>query len=356
MTSMIDAVVVGGGQSGLAAAGALQSRGLDPVILEAGERPVGSWPSYYDSLTLFSPARYSSLPGMPFPGDPDRYPHRDEVVSYLGSYADHLGLQVRTRSRVREITKETRGFSVSLNTGEDVRARLVIAATGGFGRPHRPRLPGHGRYAGVVLHASEYRHPTPFRGQRVVVVGAGNSAIQIATELAEHATVTLATRQEPRLVRQRPLGKDLHFWLHASRLDRLPIDRLLPLLPGGGHPVLDDGRYGSAIKAGRPDRRDMFANADEFMVTWADDQREHVDAIIMATGYRPDLGYLSAMGALDSSGQPHQRRGISTVQPGTGYVGLDMQRSLSSATLRGVGRDAAFVAASLAAGTRFRAG
>ncbi|MGI3202947.1 NAD(P)-binding domain-containing protein, partial [Streptomyces sp. GLT-R25] len=158
--------VVGGGQSGLAAAHALRIQGLQPVVLEAAEQAAGSWPRYYDSLALFSPARYSSLPGVAFGGDPDRYPHRDEVVAYLLRYADHLDAGIRTRTRVREVRAEDGAFTLHLEGGEDVSARAVIAASGTFGRPRRPALPGLEGFAGTVLHASDYRSPEPFAGQR----------------------------------------------------------------------------------------------------------------------------------------------------------------------------------------------
>lgn len=114
--SSCDAIVIGAGQSGLAAAHALRQTGLAPVVLEAGPEPVGSWPHYYDSLTLFSPARYSSLPGLPFPGDPGRYPHRDEIADYLRRYAAHLDVDIRTRTRVDTITAAPGGYQI--HTGE----------------------------------------------------------------------------------------------------------------------------------------------------------------------------------------------------------------------------------------------
>ncbi|MCX2946842.1 flavin-containing monooxygenase [Lentzea sp. NEAU-D7] len=328
-----DAIVIGAGQSGLATAHALVARGLRPLVLEAGDEPSGSWPHYYDSLTLFSPARYSALPGLPFPGDPGHHPHRDEVVDYLRAYAERLDADVRTGHRVVEVLRDNE-LRVTTAGGTSFTAPIVVAATGGFGNPHRPALPGLDEFPGTVLHAAQYRSPEPFRGLRVVVVGAGNSAVQIAAELAEHARVTLATRKPVKFAAQRPFGRDLHFWLDRTGLDRLPIGPWLPV--GFTTPVLDTGRYRGALDDGRPDRRPMFTAVEGSKVLWPDGRREHVDAIVLATGYRPDLPFLTGLGT-------EHDRGISRHHSGLGFVGLEWQRSLSSATLRGAGRDAAHV-------------
>lgn len=348
-----DVAVIGGGQSGLATAHALRRRGLESVVLEASEQASGSWPRYYDSLTLFSPAGHSSLPGLPFGGDPDRYPHRDEVVAYLLRYADRLDADIRTGVRVREVGTADGGFTLTLEDGGHLSARGVVAASGTFGRPYRPALPGLEDFAGTVLHAAEYRAPQPFAGQRVVVVGAGNSAVQIAAELAAHARVTLAARHPARFARQRVLGRDLHWWLKVTGIDVLPVGRFLRTPPT--QLVIDDGRYRAAVTAGAPDVRPVFSEIEGTKVTWADGSTEEVDSIVLATGYRPDLDYLRPVGAaLDSGGRPQHREGVSTTCPGLGYVGLEWQRSLSSNSLRGVGKDAARVAGRLAAHLRAR--
>ncbi|MEU3945238.1 NAD(P)-binding domain-containing protein [Streptomyces sp. NPDC029526] len=344
----IDVAVIGGGQSGLAVAHALVRSGLRPVVLEASDRTAGSWPHYYDSLTLFSPARYSSLPGMPFPGaDRDRYPHRDEVVAYLTAYAGRLEAEIRTGCRVAAVRRTGDDFAVELEGGGPLSARAVVAASGTFGHPHRPALPGLEEFTGRVLHAADYRNPAPFSGRRVVVVGAGNSAVQIAAELAETAHVTLATRGPVKFAAQRILGRDLHFWTARTGLDTVPLGRILTRPPA--QPVLDDGRYRAALAAGRPERRPLFTGADGAELVWPDGQREEVDAIVLATGYRPDLPYLADLdGALDAGGNPRHREGLATGVPGLAFAGLEWQRSLSSNSLRGVGRDAARVARHLA--------
>ncbi|GAA0474621.1 monooxygenase [Actinoplanes capillaceus] len=339
MTS-VDLVVIGGGQSGLAAAHVAVRRGLRPLVLDASAGPGGSWPAYYDSLTLFSPARFSALPGRPFPGDPDRYPVRDEVVDYLAAYTAALDADVRFGARVQQVTFADGGFRVTTADGGVVRASSVVAATGGFGTPFRPALPGLESFTGRVLHAAEYRNPDGLAGSRVVVVGGGNSAVQIAAELARVASVSITTRGPLRFQRQRILGRDFHWWLTRTGLD---TSRWGPKLVSGTVPVIDDGRYRAAINGGRPDHRPLPQRFDGGRVVWADGTAEQVDVVVLATGYRPDLPYLAGTGVIDEAGCPLHDGGMSTVLPGLGFVGLERQRSFASATLRGVGRDAAFV-------------
>ncbi|TDE33937.1 NAD(P)-binding domain-containing protein [Actinomadura sp. 6K520] len=337
-------LIVGGGQAGLATARIARALGLTPLVLEAADRPAGSWPHYYDSLTLFSPARRSALPGVPFPGDPDRYPARDEVVAYLTGYAARLDADIRTGHRVERITRtgDEAGFQAVTADGDVFTAPLVIAATGAFSRPYRPAPPGLDSFAGTVLHSSDYRRPEPFTGRRVVIVGGGNSAVQIAIELAEVADVTLATRHPLRFMPQRIAGRDIHLWLQRTGLDSAGWAR--PLLTGGkGTPVMDTGTYRDTVASGNPDRRPMFDRLDGNQVIWSDGMREHVDVVLLATGYRPGVDYLAGLGALDEDGAPRHRAGISTAVPGLGYVGLEWQRSFASATLRGVGADARYV-------------
>ncbi|MEV1321476.1 NAD(P)/FAD-dependent oxidoreductase [Micromonospora arborensis] len=342
-------VIVGGGQSGLAAAHAALSSGLRPVVLEAGAAPVGSWPDYYDSLTLFSPARYSALPGMAFNGgDPDRYPTRDDAVAYLRRYAGSLDAEIRTGARVTAVhPRPSGGYLVRTDNGDEIAAAGIVAASGSFGNPYLPVLPGQDTYAGEVRHVAHYRRPEPYVGKRVLVVGAGNSAVQVAYELAPHARVTLATRAPIQFLPQRIRGRDLHHWLRVTGADLLPRAVLTRLVRHAA--VLDTGVYRDAITSGQLTRRDMFTAFTADGVIWADGTHEAVDAVLFATGYRPNLDYLAPLSTLDN-GMPRHIAGVSTTHRGLVYLGLEFQRSFSSNTLRGVGRDASHVVAALPGG------
>lgn len=343
-------VVVGGGQSGLAAARAALDAGVRPIVLEAGERPVGSWPLYYDSLRLFSPGRFNALSGTPFPGDPEDYPTRDAVVDYLEDYADRLGVEIRTNTRVTAVESDGARFTVHTASGETWSAAGVVAASGSFSNAYVPRLPGQEGFTGEVLHVADYRRPEPYAGRRVVVVGGGNSAVQVGYELAQVATTTLATRRPLTWWAQKVDGRDLHYRLVGAGFDLLPASWLIRLVDG--KPVLDTGRYRDAVESALLERRPMFMAFDGDEIGWSDGRREHVDRVVFATGYRPSLDYLRPLGALAADGMPQHVGGISTTHLGLVYVGLEFQRSFSSNTLRGVHRDAEHVMAALAAHVR----
>ena len=332
----VDVLVVGAGQAGMAAARAAQLAGLSCLVLDARDEVGGSWPDSYESLRLFSPARFSALPDMPMPGPGGRYPTREEMTGYLRAYATRFGVPVRTWTRVMSVAREGARFAVTAAAGQVLAARSLVAASGGFGRPYQPKLPGATEFSGRLLHAATYRRPDPFAGRRVVVVGGGNSAVQIAVELAALADVTLAVRRPLRLRTQRPLGVDVHHWARWTGLDRLPVGARGMRAAG----VLDDGRYAAAIAAGKPDVRPMFTLLTSTGVAWPDGTEEPIDVVLLATGYRPDLAYLTGLGALDELGRPMHCRGVSTTVSGLGYVGLPGQTGFASATVRGVGPDA----------------
>ncbi len=342
MNEIYDAIVIGGGQAGLAAGYHLQKADLRFVVLEASENAFGSWPKYYDSLRVFSPAGYSSLPGLPFSGEYNAYPSRDDVIDYLAAYQRYFKLPIITSAPVSQVTKSDDVFYVKTKSGGVYETRTVVAATGSFHRPNFPSIPNQSTYTNIQIHSRDYRNPEPFVGKRVIVVGGKNSAVQIGVELAKVANVTLASRHPINIQPQVILGKDFHFWARWSGVDRAPfgvsqnfIQRQL-----GKVQVIDLGGYKEALAAGDPDVRPMFTQFTETGVIWEDGTEEAVDAVIYATGFRPNLDYLKPLNALNSAGNPHHLMGDSTSVGGLYYVGLSGQTSFASATLRGVGRDA----------------
>ncbi|MCE1004059.1 monooxygenase [Pseudomonas sp. 1239] len=337
LSQTVDVVVIGGGQAGLALGWHLQQHGLGFVILDEQARPGGNWRNYYDSLQLFSPAEYSALPGMVFPGDPKGYPLRDEVVQYLETYAADHKLPFQGGIRVRKVVQKDKAFKVRCDNGASFTARAVVVASGGFSRPYMPDIPGLESFSGTCLHSSMYRTPEAFAGQRVVVVGAANSAVQIAYELAGVAQVVLATREKIRFFPQRILGLDFHAWLKLTGLEQTRW------LSDQSTPVLDTGKYRQALGTGRLQRKAMFQQVLPDGVVWPDGTTHEVDALIFATGFRPNLEFLAQLPVADQQGRVLQRNGVADQVPGLYFVGLPKQRNFASATLRGVGADAGYL-------------
>ena len=185
---------------------------------------------------------------------------------------------------------------------------------------------------------------------RVVVVGAGDSAAQVANELAPVANVSVAARHPLRFIPQRIGGHDVQYWLRETGFDSLPAPWLSKI--GSGSLITDSVGFQQTLADGLLDVRPMFIELDGDEVVWSEEERERVDAIILATGYRPSLDYLRELGALDPFGVPLHAGGISTTHLGLVYVGLEYERSFASNTLRGVSADAAAVAAPLVAWIR----
>lgn len=341
MESNLDTIVIGGGQAGLASGYHLQKKGVRYLVLESSNQVGGSWSRYYDSLKLFSPAGYSSLPGMQFPGEQSRYPKRDEVVRYLQEYKRKFQLKVETNQLVESVEKGREGFTIRTLTGDTFQTRTIINATGSFNNPFIPEIAEQDGFKGLTIHSSVYKNSEPFINQRILVVGRGNSAIQIAVELAEVSQTSLAVLSPIKFVKQKIWGKDLHFWLKLIGFDKFPFWRFGKIAPSSSA-VNDAGKYKERIIAGKPDQQPMFTSFYEDGVIWPNGTMEQVDTVIYATGYRPQLPYLQAIGALDVEGKPSHKSGISEV-PGLYYVGMEGQRSFASATLRGVGADAQYV-------------
>ncbi len=341
MTYHFDVAIIGGGQSGLVTGHFLNQQAVSYVILDANPQIGGSWQHYYDSLKLFSPAKWAEMPGLRFPGDPARYPTRYEVIDYLREYSRVNDLPVRSGVRVTHVERGGDGFMIETDSGETYTARGVISASGPFNTPYVPHIPGVEEFQGQTLHSFNYDSPQPYTDQHVIVVGSRDSAMQIAYELAGVARVSMAVRRELKFLPKRVLGLSLFWWLHETGYDELPLGLFTEV--EGSQKIIGKEPYQTALANGNPTPKPMFTHFTETGVVWGNGVEEAADTVLFATGFKPGLGYLQSLGALDEDGRPCHRAGVSETVPGLFYVGLFGQRSHASATLRGVDRDARFI-------------
>lgn len=344
---VLDTVVIGGGQAGLAIAYHLAQQHRDLVILDAHERVGDAWRLRWDSLRLFTPAKYDGLPGMPFPGDRLGFPTKDEQADYLEAYAEHIGLPVRTGVHVDRVRRAGDRFLVE--AGERRwEAENVVLATGGYQVPRVPGCAGRLGASVLQLHSSEYRNPAQLRPGPLLVVGLGNSGAEIALEASgSHATTVAGTPTAELPVRHGRMAA--RFVLPVVRFAGLhvlslgtPIGRrVLPKLAGQAAPLirtkLADLAAAGVARVGR-----VVDVRDGLPVT-ADGGVLDVANVIWCTGYRDDLSWLD-LPAFDDDGTMRQRRGVVEAVPGLYVIGREFMYAVASATLPGVTRDAAHLA------------
>jgi indole-3-pyruvate monooxygenase len=367
----VPALIVGAGPAGLASAACLKRRGIDALVLEAGPSLAHSWRHHYDRLRLHTVKQQSHMPGLPFARALPRYPSRADVVAYLEAYAARFAIAPRTDEAVRGVRIEDAVFVVETALAT-YRARAVVMAAGLNRLPNPERLPDQERFRGAVIHSRDYRNADRFAGQRVLVVGGGNTGAEIALDLAEHgARPTLALRSPVNIVPRDFLGVPTQ--LTAIRSRRLPIKvrdaigRLVSRLAFGNlapHglarpaygpltsierqrriPIIDVGTI-AAIKRGEIAVKPAVSRLTESGAAFTDDTSADFDAVVLATGYRPALGQiLNVPGVLDDQGYPRDWRG-GGAQPNLYFVGYTQP---ATGLLRQIGIDAEATAAAIEA-------
>ncbi|MEU8619429.1 ArsO family NAD(P)H-dependent flavin-containing monooxygenase [Streptomyces sp. NPDC048623] len=339
MTRAVDVVVVGGGQSGLAAGYHLRRAGLDFAVLDAQPTPGGAWQHTWDSLRLFSPAAYSSLPGRLMPPQAgETYPDAAHVVSYLTDYEQRYELPVHRPVRVAGVHRDGELLRVETDSGT-WRARAVISATGTWSRPFVPAVPGRTEFQGTQLHTVEYSNPADFSGQKVIVVGGGNSGAQIAADLVHDSDLTWVTLREPRYLADDIDGRALfdHATARRRALDEGRTDT-------GGVASLGDIVAVPPVRAARDagllKAQPMFARLATRGVVWADGMTAEADAIIWCTGFRPALSHLAPLGLRGPRGHIPTTGTQAIAEPRLHLLGYGDWTGPASATLIGVGRPA----------------
>ncbi|MEV5768198.1 NAD(P)/FAD-dependent oxidoreductase [Micromonospora sp. NPDC052213] len=347
---MTEILIIGAGQAGLAAGYELRRAGFDVLLLDAGTRVGDAWRNRWDSLRLFTPARHSALPGLPFPAPPGHYPSKDEVADYLAAYAEHHALPVEHGAAVRLLRRTSEGAFEAVTPNGVRTARAVVVATGPFQVPHVPALSDGLAAELVQLHSVQYRRPADLPDGPVLVVGGGNSGMQIAAELAASRSVTLSLGTRQPVLPQRPFGVDIFTWLDVLGLVRAPAEGWLGRRIRARDPLIETGPRALRRRGVRVVGR--VTGAQGRALRTADGQELTPSVVLWATGFRADFGWLRVPGAVDpADGLPVHVDGVSPV-PGLCYVGLPFQRNRGSALLGWVGRDAAVISSRLRASTR----
>jgi putative flavoprotein involved in K+ transport len=345
----IETAIIGAGQAGLATAYHLQRQGRSCLILDGNERVGDNWRAQWDSLRLYTPARYDGLPGLPFPAPRWSYPTKDQVADYLAAYAERFELPVRTLARVDRL-EATDGKYVLQLGADRISADNVVVATGTFGRtPFIPDFALDLDPSIRQLHSSEYRRPEQLKPGRVLVVGASHSGTDIAYEVsATHPTMLVG--RDPGQI--------------PVRLDRWTIRLVLPAVVFLGNHVLTRrtpiGRRGleevrfhglPMARVQRSDLRDRGVERVLDRVTGVQDGRpvlgdgRVLDAanVVWCTGFRQVFDWID-LPIFGADGWPREMRGVVSDAPGLFFCGLAFQYSPTSTVLPGVGRDAAYVA------------
>jgi putative flavoprotein involved in K+ transport len=337
--SSFEIVVVGAGQAGLVTGYFLARQGRRFVILETADSIGSAWRGRWESMRLFTSRRYSSLPGLPFPGDPDGYPTRDEVIAYLERYAATFDLPIELNGPVRRLTAENARFLLEVD-GRSITADRVVVATGPFQKPFVPEVAGRLAPDVFQTHSTGYQKPSDVPGGVVLVVGGGNTGFQIAQELSATHRVYLSVGSRQMPLPQRFLGRDLFWWLTTSRLIYKTVESRLgkrasqrDSLVGSSPKKLE--RHGVELK---PRLVDTSGRTGRF----ADGSELEVDAVIWATGYRPDYSWIE-LPAFDEVGRVRHRRGVTEV-PGLYFLGMTWQYTRGSALIGWVKDDAEYLA------------
>jgi putative flavoprotein involved in K+ transport len=335
----LEVAVVGAGQAGLAIGYFLAQQGRRFAILEAADSVGAAWRRRWESLVLFTPRRYDSLPGLDFPGDPGGYPTRDEVVSYLDSYADTFALPLEFGSAVRSMTKDGERFVLELGS-RTVTADQVVVATGPFQTPRLPSFSSEFAAEVAQTHSVDYRVPGDVPAGIVLVVGGGNTGYQIAAELSQTHDVHLAVGARQTPLPQKLFGRDIFWWLVTTRLFKTTIDSRLGKKLRGRDTLI--GSSPRALKRAGVEMRPRLTGAEGRTARFAGGSELAVDAVIWATGFGVDHSWIKLPIADDNAATRH-RRGVTDV-PGLYLLGMPWQHTRGSALLGWVKEDAEYIA------------
>jgi putative flavoprotein involved in K+ transport len=279
MTKELDLVIIGGGQSALACAYFLRRTGLNYVILDDKETCGGSWPQTWESLTLFSPSKFSSLPGFMMPASAGAYPTRQEVIAYLCAYEQRYDFPIERGVRVTRVTREPDFFLVLTLDGELFKSKAVISATGTWQNPFIPEVSGSELFQGHQLHSVEYKNSSVFEGKKVLIVGEGNTGAQLLAEVSKVAQTVWATHKRPEYLPDDVDGRvlfDLATAKYEAEKQGKPFDASQYHL---GNIVMTPSVKGARDR-GVLISKGRVSALEKASVVWENGERDEIDAIL----------------------------------------------------------------------------
>lgn len=339
---MYHTIVIGAGQAGLAISCFLSRNNKNFLVLDKGSTIGESWINRYDSLVLFTPRLYSSLPGMMMEGEPHGFPSKDEVGSYLKRYALKYQFPIKFNTVVEHVNKDDEEiFTVKTSDGIFQTQNIVIA-TGPFHKKFIPAMSKSIDSRVTQIHSSEYRNIHQLQDGNVLVVGGGNSGAQIAVELSKKKETYLAISKNIAYFPLVVMGKSIFWWFDKlGILNATSHSFLGKLIQRKGDPIFGY-ELKKAVSKNQVKLRPKVIWANEKQAMFEDISTLNVQNIIWSTGFKPDYSWIQIENALNENDEILHKRGVSPVK-GLYFLGLPWQHKRGSSLLQGVGADAEFL-------------
>ncbi len=345
----VETLIIGAGQAGLATAYRLTRTGRDVLVVDAQERVGDGWRQQWDTLKLYSPARYDGLPGMAFPAPSWSFPGKDDVADFYETYAATFDLPIRLGHRVDRLAADGDRYLATLGD-HTIGADHVVVATGTFGRtPFVPDFADRLDPLIMQLHSSEYRRPAQLRDGPALVVGASHSGADIAYELAE-SHVTILSGRDPGQI---PVRLGTPMFRFAFPLIVFAFTHVLSRRTPMGRKEMDHFRFhgGPALRVKRADLltrgvervHARVVGVENGRPLLADGRVVDVANVVWSTGFQQSFQWID-LPVFDDHGWPHELRGVVERSPGLFFCGLSFQSAASSMLIHGAGRDSAYVA------------
>jgi thioredoxin reductase len=334
---ILDCIVIGGGQAGLACGYYLQKTNLNYLILDEQEKAGGAWLHTWDSLRIFSPPEQSSLPGYIMPKDDNEYPSKNHVINYLSDYEKRYNLPMERPVSVKDVDFDGEIYFVKSDTGMVFKSKTVIAATGTWKNPYLPNFIGLDKFQGRILHSASYKSPETFEGKNIMIIGAGNSAAQIYADLFGKANLYWCTKESPTF---------LPDYVDGRYLFNTATSRYKEYLKSGEKKA--ENHLGFIVQV-EPVKKlvkeenmlyyDMFEYFTENEAVWKDGKKAKIDVIIYCTGFKSSISYLENLKIMHNNRIKTKGTRAENIK-GLWLVGFGDWTGYASATLIGVGRTA----------------